>query len=403
MIRKLLTFTLLPLVVFSATPKRNASSFLVYADGEVPSKTIYVDFSNNTKFLEEGSAPYLKYKTDKDYKVSLFLDKDNIYKTETNIPLSVFSNDKQTFEIHAFNGTYKTAAMKGGSTSLKNDFYDYILLGSYEGGSTATIEGYGIYNSIIVENPGATYETQRIWLCDSSLNDKSLEYAVGFDNNSQYQVTPMSKITNSYDSVNYYYVDIPYEQKSLHFLKISNVENHNYLINQDFPVSYIMYGACYFGGSTEDAFKNIHTEVVRGADYIILGLVVEAYLTYGRYTSNGCTNTTVSTLEKTWFKEASATKEQLKENKISDYSGYSKNGNSYEGLLKDSLYSINEKWNTMKSQAGIGAKTNFFDKLLSAKLFPFAIIGGSALVIIVLVLILMVCMNKKKRKNMMQL
>ena len=76
----------------------------------------------------------------------------------------------------------------------------------------------------------------------------------------------------------------------------------------------------------------------------MLAFVVEAYLTYGKSPSNGDVTYVIQSLYKTWFNNKSANKDEMKARKIYDYTGYAKNGNSYEGLTKDGLFSVNEKW-----------------------------------------------------------
>ena len=247
-----------------------------------------------------------------------------------------------------------------------------------------------------LKNPGATYETQRVWLSFNLTTDVSFDPAVSYTKGDSYEIVKMEKTPNGYDSKNYYYADIPYTENSMHFLGI--FENSTVLYDKFIPA--ISYGSCYFTGSSETDFENITTGVVEGADYVILGLVVEAYLTYGKADSNGSTKQTITNLESTWFNKASATKEELKQNKIKDYTGYASNGNSYEGLTKTSDFSINEKWNTMKSQAGIRTKTNFFTNFFGSNAFIFVVVGASTLVVVGLVITLMVIQKKKKQKEL---
>ena len=139
-----------------------------------------------------------------------------------------------------------------------------------------------------------------------------------------------------------------------------------------------MFGACYYIDDTD-----IITSSVSGASAHILGMVVEAYLTYGKNDSNGAVKQTLINLYNTWFKNKSATDEELKSQKIMDYTGYTANGNSYEGLEKNSYFSVNEKWNTMCSQVGIDPKTGkernaFLDWFTDKKIIVIAI-GGVAL------------------------
>lgn len=247
-----------------------------------------------------------------------------------------------------------------------------------------------------LKNPGASYETQRVWLSFNLTKDVPFDPAVSYSKDDGYEIVKMESILNGYDAKKYYYADIPFTKNDMHFLGISE----NSLVLYDKFISAISFGSCYFTGSSYVDFENITTGVVEGADYIILGLVVEAFLTYGKANSNGCTKQTVSNLESTWFDKASATKEELKQNKINDYSGYAKNGNSYYGLVKNTQYSINEKWSTMKSQAGVKTKTNFLIKLAGSNVLLFMIICVSSVSVICLAVTLMMLQRRKKRKQL---
>ena len=127
---------------------------------------------------------------------------------------------------------------------------------------------------------------------------------------------------------------------------------------------------------------------------------MESYLTFGKSPSNGCIETTIVNVFNTWFKNKSASKDDLKNAKILDYTGYAANGNSYEGLTKNATFSVNEKWNTMCSQASIDPntglhrsvdlswfKTNEFKGVL--------VIGGTAL-LVTGVLVVLLMMRKKR-------
>ena len=382
---------LLPLCAFAN--KNNGRVFVADAADTVTSKYIYVDVSNNTKFKEEGALPYIAYTTAAKATVSLELVKDDIYKTAEALPLELFTNTKYSFEIACFEGSYKTDAIKGG-IKLQEDYYDYVLLSSFVEETKPTIEGYGIYKERDEKpNPDLTYKHQRIWLSDNVQSSVDYELAVSYIYSNVYHIATMSKVINSYDQKSYYYVDIPFEKNSLHFLRISQ----KYMIYQDTYIAGISHGCCYYSGAKYADFDNITTKAVDGADYVILGLVVEAYLTYGKADSNGCTEKTIKNLEETWFAKKSATADELKQNKIMDYAGYASNGNSYEGLSKTASYSINEKWNTMKSQAGVRTQTNFFEKLLASQSTFLLVVGGTSVVVVGLVIFLMIFMTKKKR------
>ena len=233
-----------------------------------------------------------------------------------------------------------------------------------------------------IDNPGATYKTQRVWLS----NDNEYFYEGDYKNNVSYSyqdknyVIEMPSIINTYDNKTYYYADIPYEVSTMSFLRMKDND-----IGKKIDKT-IYYGGCYFasGSSLEDFDINIG--VVENADANILSLVVESYLTYGKSDSIGCTSSTVQTLFNTWFKNKSASKDDLKNAKIKDYTGYAANNNSYEGLTKESEFSVNEKWNTMCSQAGIDPNTGLHRSIdvswfKSKEFIGALIIGGTAIVV----------------------
>ena len=157
----------------------------------------------------------------------------------------------------------------------------------------------------------------------------------------------------------------------------------------------LKYGVCY--SYINDKYD---TSIVYGADATLLSLVVEAYLTYGKSDSNGATKSTISNLNETWFKNKSATNDDLNNTKILDYSGYSKNNNSYEGLTKDTQYSVNEKWNTMLSGSGANQKEGLFkrlkDWLTNSSSVGYVLIGSVAVLTIAGVTIYLIIRKKKK-------
>ena len=145
------------------------------------------------------------------------------------------------------------------------------------------------------------------------------------------------------------------------------------------------------------------TTNVNGADATLLSLVVESYLTYGKDNSNGCTESTIKNLFNTWFRNKSASSDDLKNTKILDYTGYAANGNSYEGLVKNAYFSINEKWNTMCSQVGIDPNTGEargidWSWFQSNTFKIILIIGGTSLIVIGGVVVLLI-VRKRKRQD----
>lgn len=322
-------------------------------ESPVTSKTVYVDLSLNSKFLENGANPYFRYD---ETNVSLVLDNSDIYHSESQLPIDVFTTG---FELCSFSGTYKTDLIT--DSFLKEDRYNYICLASYVDGSNASIEGYGFYGEK-VENPGATYKTHRVWLNNNNSDfynndswDSKCNNAVMYYSLDKWNLIVSPSITNTKDGMNYYYVDLPVDVKSFYFVKLSSKEKHNYLVYNSFYIEQASYGVCYFNNTAD--LSNITTQFVMSADATMLAFVVEAYLTYGTNPSNGAVKTTIQSVFSYWFKNKAATDSELKNTKILDYTGYTKNGNSYEGLEKNAQFSVNEKWNTICSQVGIDPKT----------------------------------------------
>ena len=260
-----------------------------------------------------------------------------------------------------------------------------------------------------IDNPGATYATQRIWLSnDNTYFYENDEYGVPCKNGIRYQVDnnyyviEMPYVMNS-NSMKLYYADVPYRVTSISFLRLSGSTEHEYKIYQEANVSSLSYGVCYYAGNSSlEDYSNLTMNPVYGANAIVLSRVVEAYLTYGKDDSNGCTSFTIKNLFNTWFKNKSASKDDLKDAKIWDYTGYAANGNKYDGLTKNAQFSVNEKWNTMCSQAGIDPNTglernNFLEWIKEHKLLVFG--GGAALVIVVTGMVFIFISKKKKQRD----
>ena len=244
----------------------------------------------------------------------------------------------------------------------------------------------------ITPNPGATYKTQRIWL--SNHIENPYENYVYYQFNDLDYTIKMESIINVYDSSTYYYVDVPYQVTSIHFIEMSDS-----IINRDITINSLTYGTCY----TYDSNSGVTTTNVNGADATLLSLVVEAYLTYGKDNSNGCTESTIKNLFNTWFRNKSASSDDLKSIKILDYTGYAANGNSYEGLEKNAYFSVNEKWNTMCSQVGIDPNTGEargidWSWFQSRTFKMILIIGGTSLIVVGGVVVLLI-VRKRKRQD----
>ena len=331
---------------------------------------LYIDLSLNDKFKEVGSNPYIVC-SEHNYPLSLI--NNYIYKSE-----ATFSGG-QVIEIHCYEGSYKSE-----SITLKETDYNYLAIGN-----DYKLKGFGYYQDKKI-NPGATYETQRVWLFNP-VNEEKDEWGKDIVNTVMYTykngtyLMDMESVTNSFNGYIYYYADVPYELTSIHFLRTASSKDHNYIIYKDAYIPSLTYGVCYFA-DVED-FTSISIGVVPSATAVMLSKVVESYLTYGKDDSNGATTSTMKNVYHTFFASKSATSDELKSIKILDYTGYAANGNSYVGLVKNSSYSVNEKWNTMCSQAGIDPNTGeirtFSFGWLASEEFRMAIlVGGTALLLV---------------------
>ena len=259
-----------------------------------------------------------------------------------------------------------------------------------------------------IVNPGATYETQRVFLSNENTyfyeND---EYGVPCKNGVKYEISgssfiiEMPYVVNS-NSLKLYYADIPYKVRSISFVRLSGSEEHDTKIYQEAKVEALSYGVCYYTGTSSlEDYSNVVMAPVYGSSAIVLARVVESYLTYGKDDSNGTTNFTVKNLFNTWFKNKAASKDDLKDMMIWDYTGYAANGNKYDGLVKNAQFSVNEKWNTMCSQAGVDPNTgldrnNFLEWIKEHKLL---VIGGGVAIILVATLTVIIVISKKKKQS----
>ena len=316
-------------------------------DASVNEKKIYIDLSDIDDFIN----PYLEIDKGSNgvEDISLTHIDNSIYVTDEDILVDIFSSNSYRFIILSNGSDKSTSYVYGGEDNLLSKAtYNYISFNS-----DSSIKGYGNYGSRVEAPSEATYKTQRVWLYVEDLTKfSSSEPAISYYEDNKYNIVSMKYITNTMDARRYYYVDIPYSISSIRFLNISNVINHNYIVYREDKIDYLTYGTCYYYGNIE-----ISTTGVTDADAGMLARVTEAYLTYGKDDSNGTTQSTVQALFRTWFKNKAATTDELKNTMILDYTGYAKNGNKYDGLEKNQYFSVNEKWNTMCSQAGIDPKT----------------------------------------------
>ena len=93
----------------------------------------------------------------------------------------------------------------------------------------------------------------------------------------------------------------------------------------------------------------------------------------------------------------------LKNTKILDYTGYTTNGNSYEGLEKTTPFSLSEKWNSMCNRVGIDPNTGKtrtvnFSWLSGNTGKFFVIVGGVGFGCTLLALAFAIFKKKKQRR-----
>ena len=326
-----------------------------YAAGEEPtSKTLYVDFYLNEDYKVKAADAYVAY-TVKDAALpahaSLTSVGNDIYSFVLPIDVLEATDSKISVEYVVSQDTDDQLVATSDYLNpeiLVEDDYNYVCLNT-EGG----IDGYGYFGAK-AENPGATYATQRVWLgIPADKASKDSNYVAGYYNvENIWTLIAMPSLINATDGMVLYYADIPAANTSVTFYETDNTESHSYTIYDSYKVDTLSYGVCYTPNG-----DSLVTAQVNGADATILAAVVESYLTYGDLPSNGTVASTVKSLYSTWFEKKSASDSALKSTQILDYTGYTANGNSYEGLTKKSSFSVNEKWNTMCSQAGIDPKT----------------------------------------------
>ena len=292
-------------------------------------KYVYIDLSNNSKYLETTANPCLVYNNYIEVALSEINASNPIFRSNNVISSEILTKG---FTVECFNGTFKSDLV-----TFTNDGINIVTIGD-----DYSVLGYGTYGNRI-ENPGATYRTQRVWLYSESTHN----YGVRYVSDNLIKEIEMVNITNTFDGRKYYYADIPYLMDRVTFVEISN-----YVTYKETEIDSLAYGVCY--SLNNDGFSYIR---VPDSDAIMLSKVVEAYLTYGKDNSNGTTLSTVKSLFNTWFVSKSASKDDLSSISIMDYTGYTQNGNSYERLEKNAWFRVDTKWNAMCAQVGIDPDT----------------------------------------------
>lgn len=334
----------------SMAAENNTTSFVEAAN---ETKTLYFDFSNNSKFQESGCNPHFRYwDGTNDGDIACSVESGYVYKA-TGVPIACLNNASTGFELYCW-GQGKTnndcTTYWTQNTSLQYSTYNYLRLNSYTKNQQNSIQGYGYYNAKI-DNPGPTASTQRVWL----KNDTPYFYGDGcvnglgyFDSSSNYKVIPMVRHIN-HNSNDYYYADIPASTTSVHFLRLSSDYKIYYL---DAYVETLVYGKCYYSGTANyDDFVNISAGTVSSADAYLLKAVVEAFLTCSTAASNGSNATTVANLKSTWFdgKAADGTNGSISELTLSDYA----NGDTSYAGSKSKTVTVKDKWEAMLAKAGV--------------------------------------------------
>ena len=374
------------------------------------SKLIYVDFSLNKAFQKAGNNAKLIYFSGEVHEIGLEEIGNDIFRSLNPIIIAASSEHYLYFECADGETIYQSEHIPFDG-DIFEDYIDYICLDARGEGKNASVAGYGLFVEP-EKNPGATYATQRVWLHNPNEHGfydgddwgTPCKNAVSYLDNGEWKVTVMDSTVNNFNNTTYYFADIPYEVTKVHFLRLSQSTNHKYLHYLEAPLTYLAYGVCYEAGNTSyEDFENLDRVLVKGASAALLANVVDAFITYGKRPSNGPTTSTIQNVYSTWFENRSATKEELKEQKILDYAGYVANGNSYEGLVKSVSYSVNDKWNGLCNQAGVDPNTgqlrsSLFGFDLSDAKIPLLIMGGAVGVLILLETVVIFVRKKNDAK-----
>ncbi len=342
---------LAPLFLGLASGFLNASVELDDSNGPNEAKTIYIDLAKVSLAAGEQLFPSIALN---EVTMEFAEVSDGVFSSIEGTHASIFE-DHPAFVMRLFAAeeepVYSLMAEDG--SILADERYNYICLDWAD--DKPVLEGYGCFGEK-KKNPGATYATQRVWMVAENKASRELgsRYVTGYMDSS-YKWTLVHMEEAVCGGTSYWYADIPYDVSTFSFIECAAKEGHCYIYYGISSITQRTFGLCYFfSAGIGGAFSTINVE---GADRYLLARVVEAYLTYGKSPSNGTDKDTVTNLFRTWFEKKSATSNDLKDEKILDYTGYSVNGNTYDGLEKNSYFSVNEKWNTMCSNAGIDPST----------------------------------------------
>ena len=308
-------------------------------------KTIYVDLSECIETNYDELSVTLQLVEEGGWEISLSHLDGGIFASSAPVEIAAFPKTPETYQFTWAVNEAEYIVTFEGVMPLYEETNNYVCLSEYREENPKPIKGFGYYGTR-KKNPGATCLTQRVWLYDTDI-EYAGDYAVGYIKEGALQLVDMETMVNSYGRLVYRFADIPYELTEAYFIKLSG-------FCADFCVKTpLVYGACF---SIRDSA--LTTGIVDGADAGLLGIVVEAYLTYGSSPSNGSVGSTISTVFQTFFKNKSASTEDMKTIKILDYGGGSyKDGGYNPDVPKSAYFSVNEKWNTLCSNAGVDPKT----------------------------------------------
>ncbi len=351
-------------------------------------KEVYVDFSALDDAAMMGLHPLIRYKIDEERTELLSVVGGMVYATKRPMPYEILSNPNFEFQIYICpdegDPLYRSNWVKAGR-KLGESIYNCVIISSLVSEKYLAIDNFGFYGEKSI-NRGATYATQRIWLCTDfeTVKDYShgLTFGVGYYDHDQWCIVLMESIKNQGDQANYCYADVPEDLLSACILLLPDQTNSSYLIYRDIAISNIAYGVCYCVKDFEDSALSLR--IAYGADANLLARVTEAYLTYGESASNGSDGQTIKNLYSTWFANKAATRNDLESVRINDYSGFSANGNSYEGLSKTSKYSVYEKWKALCSRAGIDPNTGKEVNTLWQRLITLFDVGPASILAVIL-------------------
>ena len=339
-------------------------------------KTIYVDTSISSKFkevenkaLDDEQAIHIYYEIGG---VGTHLEAERKVTTnlfEFKVPVAALNNSSNGFRPYVWGavngeGEGDCSVHWISNSVLQYDNYNYVLVPATcpDEYGTRTFGYYGDKTS----NPGASADTQRVWLkndnSDFYNNDDwgtGCKNAIGYTYAASWHVMYMECVENAKNHNDYFYADIPASVTDVHFMRMSAATGHQYAVYQDAYISTLSYGVCHFAGTANYGdFVNITTGVVYGADEVLLSAVLSGYVVCTSDASNGANQTTVHNLFGTWIENKDGTTDM--ETTIKDYvsgSYTAQDPDSYDGLSKTADWSLEAKWNALCDHANVNPTT----------------------------------------------